>query len=104
MHLSLWEHGKVRDLGWPGRDTTTMSGVTDLNNRGQVVGVSFVSARQAHAFLWQDGMLTDIARGRWSVAADINNEGQIAGERGTGKTSHGTRIVHAVIWTWQPTK
>lgn len=100
-HAYLWERGTPRDLRWPGSDTTKW--VTDLNERGQIVG-NARWGRLWHAAVWQAGIVTDIAGGRSSTAADINNRGQIAGARGTGRTVHGNRVAHAVLWSWQPAR
>jgi probable HAF family extracellular repeat protein len=59
----------------------------DVNNRGQVVGQTFVQTGPLpfgitpHAFLWQNGERTDIgsAAGQSSVASAINASGTIVG-------------------------
>jgi len=56
-----------------------------INSRGQVVGVSFGGPNGARAFLWQDGVLTnlndlvDVASDVLLSAQDINDAGQITG-------------------------
>lgn len=56
FHAFLWtrEHG-MQDLGTLPGDS--LSEATGINDHGQIVGVSFPSS---HAFLWQDGVMTDL--------------------------------------------
>jgi probable HAF family extracellular repeat protein len=51
------------------------------NDAGQVVGWSYTSALQQHAFLWQDGTMSDLGTlgGAQSQAADISSDGTIVG-------------------------
>jgi probable HAF family extracellular repeat protein len=59
------------------------SSANAINDRGDVVGASYDSAGNFHAFLWSNGVMTDLgtlpgftAR---SVASSINESGQIMG-------------------------
>jgi probable HAF family extracellular repeat protein len=88
----LWtrETGKMRDLGTlpslsgVGRDVA--SGGISINDSGVVVGVSFDAMGNPRAFIWQDGVMTDL---NTLVPADsplyllfaesINSSGEIAG-------------------------
>jgi probable HAF family extracellular repeat protein len=56
------------------------SGVA-VNDLGQVTGHADDAASQLRAFLWQDGVLTDLGTlgGAGSGGLDINNRGQITG-------------------------
>lgn len=69
---------EVLDLGTLGGDRTMPAA---LNNLGRVVGSSTTAADTEHAFLWRDGVLTDInPPGRVAAAAGaINDAGWIAG-------------------------
>jgi probable HAF family extracellular repeat protein len=51
-----------------------------LNDRGQAVGYSYRDSVNRHAFLYSDGILTDLGSfGGYSAALAINNSGEIAG-------------------------
>jgi probable HAF family extracellular repeat protein len=74
--------GQVSTLGSLGGVTAFgYSGVaTAVNDRGQAVGFSYLDELNRHAFLFSDGVLTDIGSfGGYSGALAINRTGQIAG-------------------------
>ena len=100
----LWKDGKIIDLGTLGGNA---SGAAAVNNQGQVVGGAlngipdlfpstfttgfifetygfyfFPVATQSHAFLWQNGKMTDLGTlgGPNSVAWFVNELGQVAGQ------------------------
>jgi len=98
-HAFLWEDGKLTALGTlPGRMASIGHA---LNNRGQVVGVSYtVGEYSVHAFVWEHGTMTDLGTlpgGAASVAFDINERGEIAGWSSAGRD--GNSAQHAVLWT-----
>ena len=77
----------VRDLGTLGGSTTDVYG---LNDRGDVVGSSYTAAGERHAFVWRNGVMTDLQRpGEFGTAYAINNNGDIAGRVGA----------YAAVWT-----
>lgn len=84
-HAFLWtEPGKIKDLGTLGDDA--FSQAFGINDRGQVVGVSFGgSAGHNRAFLWRNGKLlnlNDLAHGYTGIllnATHINDRGEITG-------------------------
>ena len=69
----------ITDLGTLGGASSTACGV---NDRGQVTGSSAIAGGQVHAFIWQNGAMTDLGTlpGRvFSGARFINNRGQVVG-------------------------
>jgi probable HAF family extracellular repeat protein len=98
-HAFLWTKGTgMRDLGTLPGDVVT--GGASINDRSQVVGPSFDPDGNPRAFLWQNGVmsdLNDLAPGSplyllWASA--INSSGQIAG---FGATSTGD--IHGFLAT-----
>src|SRR5438046_2301112 len=95
-HAFLWARGtdKAQDLGTLGGDF--FSEAFAINGRGQVVGVSSGGPSGPHAFIWEDGVMTDlndlVGTGNLHVllsAQDINDAGQITGrvrDHTTGQT------------------
>jgi probable HAF family extracellular repeat protein len=83
FHAVLWTKDHViHDLGTLPGDT--ISEATGINDRGQIVGVSFPSS---HAFIWQDGVMTDLNTLIPSDSAleligtgDIDDRGEITGQ------------------------
>lgn len=63
----------ISELGLPG---ALHSFCSSINNSGQVVGRSYIRGTDYHAFLWENGSITDL--GMW-MASDINSSGQIVG-------------------------
>ncbi len=78
----------ITDLG--GLSGSPSANVSGINNLGQVVGTS-----ANHAFLWENGTMTDLGTlgGSLSVANAINDRGQVVGE---STTASGEK--HAFLW------
>ena len=84
----------IQDLGNLGRPS---AGATDINELGQVIGWSQTLSWETHAFLWENGIVTDLGTlpGAFeSSALGINNRGQIVG-RSLDEESN----PHAILWT-----
>jgi len=91
----IWEEGKgMNDLGNFGGTCTLAA---DINNRGQVVGTSWLAGDLVfHAFLWENGILHDlgVSFGGNSGALAINQAGDAVGfGYPAGATAH-----HAALW------
>lgn len=90
----LWDHGTMVDLGNFGGSCTFVS---DLNNRGQVVGGSRLAGDQAqHPFLWNGRRLIDLGTfgGDLGNAIAINEAGDAVGWAGYP----GDEVLHAALW------
>jgi probable HAF family extracellular repeat protein len=91
----LWQKGKMKDLGNFGGTCTVP---TDLNEQGQVTGISTVSGDQfQHAFLWSDGSLNDLPNalgGHNASAIALNNTGEVTG----WASLPGDQTVHGSLW------
>lgn len=70
-------------LGTLGAPFDAGSAAIAVNNRGEVAGDSYNAQLQPRAFLWRDGIMTDLGAlgGATSSAVAINDAGQIAGNR-----------------------
>jgi probable HAF family extracellular repeat protein len=104
-----WNNGVIQDLGTLGTGTDAVAGL--INERGQVVAVSYTSSipnptcagisaftLTTGSFLWdrKNGM-KDIGSlgGACTLANDLNNRGQIVG----GSSLTGDTTVHPFVWT-----
>jgi probable HAF family extracellular repeat protein len=92
----LWENGEMQNLGSLGGTCTLPS---DLNERGQIVGVSNLPNDQnAHAFLWENGTMKDLGNtfgGASSSAIAINHAGHVVG---SGQPTGDNSPLHASLW------
>ena len=73
-------YGEVIDLGTlggPERNGVAFA----LNDRGEAAGYTDKSDGIVHAFLYSNGVMTDLGTfgGGWSMARGINNLGQVVG-------------------------
>jgi probable HAF family extracellular repeat protein len=86
------QSGTITDLGNLG----SVSRARGINDRGQIVGNSSLATGATHAFLWENGVITDLGTlgGANSQALGINDRGQIVGSSltATGET-------HATLWS-----
>jgi probable HAF family extracellular repeat protein len=99
-HAFLWTRDAgMKDLGVLAGDSNT--GAIAINDRGEVVGASNDDQGNSRAFIWRNGLMTDLNSLAPSdsplyllVAAGINNSGEIVG---WGATKSGD--VHAFLAT-----
>jgi probable HAF family extracellular repeat protein len=85
-HAFLWtERQGMQDLGTLAGDSS--SGAFGINDEGQVVGNSCDTNNNCRAFVWENGVMTDlntlVCRGSslyLTYGGDINDRGEIAGE------------------------
>jgi probable HAF family extracellular repeat protein len=84
-HAFLWtRHGGIRDLDTLGDDV--FSQAYGINSRRQVVGRSCDENFNCRAFLWEDGVMTELKQlapryaDTLTIAADIDDRGRITGQ------------------------
>jgi len=104
FYAALWQNGAITNLHTlPGDFAAIASGI---NNHGQVLGSTLDSSfNWAHAFIWQDGVMTDLGT-RFpassnllpTMANQINERGQIVG-MGTVLSGPHTGETHAFLAT-----
>ena len=83
-HAFLWQGGRMSDLGaLPGDDN---SEAFDINEQGQVVGISCTGQFPCHPVIWTNGIPVDVntllpAASGWQLfdANAVNERGQIVG-------------------------
>ena len=90
----LWDNGKMTDLGNFGGAT---SGVWDVNNKGQVVGLAYLPGDLMwHGFFW-NGVLVDTGSlgGRGAYLGWVNESGVAVG----GSFLADEQTVHTTLWS-----
>ena len=78
----LWYRGEEVPLGLPAGDLPTpISNAVDINDRGQVIGITALSSQETMAYRWDDGELVDLgtAGGPPIAPTRINERGQVVG-------------------------
>ena len=89
----LYENGTATDLGSLGG---SFGQANDINSSGQIVGQSSLANFQSRAFLYANGMMTNLGTlpgGNQSAAQAINDSGLIVGFSNLANDAH-----HAVLW------
>jgi probable HAF family extracellular repeat protein len=94
IHPFLWDNGRMSDLGGFGG---TIGNVFDVNNRGQVVGYSFLPGDQSwRGFLWDRGVLKPATLGgHGSYLGWLTEAGDAAG----GSFLPDEQTIHTTLWT-----
>ena len=90
----VWRAGTLTTLVEPGVGYVE---ATDMNDKGQIVGLgTFSGATALQAFLWDNGTFTKLGTlgGSSSAATAINNHGQIVGYSKIA----GDGATHAFLW------
>ena len=90
----LWQNGEMINLGSFGG---TCTNATAINNRGQVVGFSFLAGDTIiHPFSWDRGKLVDLGTlgGPQAMALHVNDAGDIVGWNLSDEN-----IMHATLWS-----
>jgi probable HAF family extracellular repeat protein len=97
--LFFWDRGHVTALG-----TGLGSDVQGLNDKGEIIGVTFKADKTWHGFFWRSGELTDLTfpgavnlAGPYTVisdALDINERSQVVGWSTDVSGEEG----HAFLW------
>ncbi|HTH48404.1 MAG TPA: immunoglobulin domain-containing protein, partial [Candidatus Limnocylindria bacterium] len=100
-HAFRYTGGGLEDLGTLGG---TSSSAYDLNATDQVVGTSTTASGEAHAFVWQGGVMTDLntllpSGSGWVLtrANAINDLGQIVGTGILNGTAHAFLLSPATL-------
>jgi probable HAF family extracellular repeat protein len=77
-HAFVFDGRNLNDLGTLGGTTSVGR---DINDYGEVIGMSPIADGVEHAFLFTNGAMRDLGTlgGRWSDATAINNAGQVVG-------------------------
>lgn len=95
FHVTLYDAGRLIDLGTLGGP---VSEALSVNDRGQVSGMATIPSGEQHAFLWENGKMTDLGEaGSTSLGWAINGRGDVAGSVAKGEDasvaflSHGGR-------------
>lgn len=76
---TLWDRGEEIPIV---DDSVRFSSVEDINDRGQVIGGWATGATESHAYLWDDGRLTDLPAPSGGVGVapqQVNERGQVVG-------------------------
>lgn len=91
----IWQDGRMAGLRplTPGLDNWSDGTATAINNRGDVVGHSFV-ADGVHAVMWRAGRVIDLGTlGTAAYATAVDDKGRVA-----GMSDHTDGGEHAFLW------
>ena len=84
IHGYVWERGRFTTIDAPGAAGTSL---TDINDRGQIVGVRLEADGTFRGFMLERGRFTTFAApgAVITIPGDINNRGQIVGSTATDR-------------------
>jgi len=94
-HAFLWDSGRLLDL-----TTNSIGGnpawIAGISDAGEIIGWAVFPSSQLEAFLWRDGVATDLGNlgGCFSFSQAINSKSQIVG----GAFSCDGTVVEAFLW------
>lgn len=93
-HAVVWRNGTVHVIGTLAGDFRSEANA--INDAGQVVGYSSSSTNKWRAFMWDNGVLSDLslATDAQSFALGINNMGQVVG----GSADLGSYYNKPFVW------
>ena len=99
----IWDGDEIIEIDkLPGYTRNNAAG--GINDQGQVVGYSSDNGNNPHAFIWEDGVLTDLndllpEGSGWELkgAADINEKGEIVGYGKIDGETHGYLLIPPYI-------
>ncbi len=108
QHGFVWDGTEllhIVPLNYPAGGQVWAYGINDL---GQAVGYSSNGGLSIHAYMWQDGTMTDLGAPAWATvdfsrAEDINNDGWVVGMAGGVPYDLRGFILHDGIWDEIPT-
>lgn len=92
----LWQNGKMTNLGSLGG---TCTNAIAINNRGQIIGYSFLPGDAVfHPFLWDQGRLFDLSTlgGTFGATTQLNEAGDIVGWTSLAGNDN---VIHATLWS-----
>jgi probable HAF family extracellular repeat protein len=90
----IWENGHLTELSpFPGGTGNT---VFAINDAGQVAGTSGTADNQGHAYLWEDGVMTDVGDlgGIQSSVTGLGPSGHVIGLSGRTDGTLGAYVWH----------
>lgn len=98
-HAFLYTGGVISDIGTLTGENGS-SGARDINNKGQIVGLSTTWSNDQHSFLYSDNVMTDLdllSGKHYSEPKRINDNGDVVGYYKTAQNT--ITILHAYLYS-----